>query len=66
MFNLLDGEKVVDCYKAVFKRPESWNNAFPYSAGYEERTELACFIIVTEDGVLECRPRYQNICFLQM
>lgn len=56
-FELPEGEKLIEYYKTVFKQPKSWNDDFPYNAGYEDITELASFLIVTEDGVLECRPK---------
>ena len=56
-FQLPCGENLVSCYKSVFRRPASWSNAFPYSSAYDEEAELPCFVVVTEFGVLECRPR---------
>ena len=63
-FQLLEHEKVLDCYKYITKRPPDWNNLFPHSKGHKEYAILASFIIVTENGILECKPRLVNRCFI--
>lgn len=58
---MAEHEKVLDCYKYTAKRPSDWNNLFPHSKGHTEYAALSSFIIVTENGILECKPRLVSI-----
>eukprot|EP00794_Sanderia_malayensis_P006180 gene6180-6894_t len=56
-FSLIQFEPVLNFYVASFKRPKEWRRLFPHSAGLKEEAILPYCIIVTEGGVMECRPR---------
>nr|XP_047122358.1 uncharacterized protein LOC101237479 isoform X1 [Hydra vulgaris] len=56
-FFLNDSETVLNSYVFKFNPPSMWNTAFPCSAGYKSCKELSSFLIVTSNGVIECKPR---------
>ena len=60
-FSLVESESVLAYYVASFKRPKEWKKLFPHSAGMKEEAALPLCIIVTEGGIIECRPRYLNV-----
>ena len=57
-FPMLEGEHIIDCYMTSFHRPVEWEAIFPHSLNKkEDQVRLFTFIIVTNVGVLYCRPR---------
>eukprot|EP00795_Rhopilema_esculentum_P001965 gene1965-17508_t len=56
-FSLSQSEAVLAYFVSSFKRPMAWKNLFPHSKGMKEEIPLTLCTIVTEGGIIECRPR---------
>ena len=60
-FPLFRCESVLAFYSSSLERPPHWSTLFPHSTGMKEQVSLPLCTIVTEGGILECRPRYVKI-----